>query len=184
MPRVPVRIVFVLLVCATLGAFFITQRLKRTEAVVNRVYVKPKHFSPNRDGVNEHTGISFRLRDGDHVTATVVDDKGDAVRTLALDRYLGPGFYRFTWDGRTDAGGRAPDGTYFLRVSLRRKGLAATAPKKIFLDARPPRPVPTRGPPPPPRRSRPPRSPPSRRSSRDRTRAVVRGTGGSRSRGG
>jgi hypothetical protein len=49
---------------------------------------------------------------------------------------------RLTWDGRTDAGRRAPDGLYRLRVSLRRTGRTAIIrTKSIELDTTAPRPV-------------------------------------------
>lgn len=141
MPRVPVRLIFVLLVCATAAAFFITQRLKRTEAVVSRVRAVPKRFSPNGDGRRDVTRIAFLLRRADDVTATVVNARGAEVRTLAIDHHYDKGQAAYFWNGNSDTGRRAPDGTYYLRVGLRRKGISATTPKKIFLDARPPRPL-------------------------------------------
>ena len=54
------QLTFALLVCATLGAFFVTQRLKRSPLVVRQRTVTDA-FSPNGDGIRERASIRFSL---------------------------------------------------------------------------------------------------------------------------
>jgi hypothetical protein len=48
---------------------------------------------------------------------------------------------RVAWDGTTEEGGRAPEGRYRVRVSLRRGGRAVTIGPRITLDTTAPRPT-------------------------------------------
>jgi hypothetical protein len=134
-------LLFAALVVATVGAFFVTTRLKRSTPVIEQLTFR-RSFSPNSDGRFDAALFSFRLRRTDDVTVTVVTRDGDEVRTLAEDVLLqGHRRHRFRWDGRTDSGGRARDGEYHLRVGLRRQGRTVTSGRKLFLDIVPPRPV-------------------------------------------
>jgi hypothetical protein len=132
------RIGFVALVCATFAAFFVAQELKSAPPNVQDLHVLP-FFSPNGDGRFDRAHASFRLKRTDDVTATVVDHGGDAIRRLADDRRLRAGRQmRLAWDG-TDAGGRlVPDGTYRIRLNLRRQGRAVLLPRNIEKDTKPP----------------------------------------------
>jgi hypothetical protein len=130
---------FALLVLATVGAFFVTQRLKSGQPVVKRLALQ-RFFSPNGDGRKERAHISFDLPKGDRVTVDVVNANGDRVRRLEDERSLGRGHHALTWDGRADDGTVPPDGLYFVRVSLRRQGRAATGVRGVELVTRPPRP--------------------------------------------
>ncbi|MEJ7796972.1 MAG: N,N-dimethylformamidase beta subunit family domain-containing protein [Solirubrobacteraceae bacterium] len=132
------RVAFALLVCATFAAFFVAQELKSTPPRVQDLKVDPV-FSPNRDGRKERAAASFVLKRSDEVTATVVDRAGDDVRVLARDRLLAVGRrLRVVWDGRLSGGRMAPDGTYRIRLNLRRQGRAVTLPRNIVKDTRPP----------------------------------------------
>src|SRR6185503_4027468 len=121
------------------GAFFVTTRLKRSPAVIERLTFI-RHFSPNGDDRREEVVFSVRLRRRDDVTVQVVNRDDDLVRSLAEDRSVrAHRTYRFRWDGRTESGTRARDGEYHLRLGLRRQGRTVTSPRKVFLDTRPPR---------------------------------------------
>ena len=133
------RVVFALLVAATGGAFFVTQKLKTSDPVVKRLALQ-RFFSPNGDGRKERAGISFQLPKGDRVTVDVVDTGGDRVRRLASDRRLPSGTHRLSWNGRADSGRVPRDGTYFVRVTLREQGRAVTGPRGIVLTTAAPRP--------------------------------------------
>jgi FlgD Ig-like domain len=128
-------------VVATVGAFFVTTRLKRSAPVIERLTFN-RHFSPNGDGRFDFVQFALRLRHTDDATISIVTRDGTRVRTIAdnltLDRARR---YHFLWDGRTASGLRAPDGEYHVRVSLRRQGRVVTSGRKIFLDTIPPRPV-------------------------------------------
>src|SRR4051794_12498546 len=122
MPSSPlVRVAYALLVLATFAAFFLTQRLKGSYPVVGRVGY-PRYMSPNGDGRLDTATFRFQLPRRDSVEVSVVDDAGEVVRRLAPVRERPAGVYFETWDGRTDAGGRAPDGGYHLRVVLASQG--------------------------------------------------------------
>ncbi|WP_028060679.1 FlgD immunoglobulin-like domain containing protein [Candidatus Solirubrobacter pratensis] len=137
----PAQILVLVLLGATVVALAVDQRLKERPAVIRRVKVA-RSFSPNGDGFNDRAGIRFMVTRPDVVTVTVLDAHGDPVRRLArarrvpADRKL-----RFFWDGRTDAGRRAPPGVYYTRVRLGRRGQTIQLVRHIRLSARPPRPA-------------------------------------------
>ncbi|MEY2517029.1 MAG: hypothetical protein QOJ89_4387 [bacterium] len=132
------RICFALLVCATFAAFFAAQELKSTPPRVQELKVTP-FFSPNRDGRFDRARASFVLKRTDIVTVTVVDRDGDPVRVVRADRRLRAGErMRVVWDGRRAGGGLAPDGTYRIRLNLRREGRAVMLPRNVIKDTVPP----------------------------------------------
>jgi flagellar hook assembly protein FlgD len=135
------RLTFLALVVATFGAFFVTQRLKRTPPPVNSVLATPL-FSPNGDGRgNERARVSFTIKKDDDVTVDVIDRDGDRVARIADGRGLKA--YRrlsVSWDGHSDAGRAARDGTYRYRVALRREGRTVTLPVSVVKDVTPPHP--------------------------------------------
>jgi FlgD Ig-like domain len=137
----PAALVFAALVVATVGAFFVTTRLKRSAPVIESLTFN-RHFSPNGDGRADFVVFAIRLRRTDDVTLSIVTRDGTKVRTLAEDLAVRQGRrYRFRWDGRTERGRVAPDGEYHVRVSLRGQGRVVTSGRKIFLDTTPPRPI-------------------------------------------
>jgi flagellar hook assembly protein FlgD len=131
--------VFVLLVGATIGAFFAAQALKR-QAPLLRYRASTEAFSPNGDRVKDSAQIRFKLPEAAEVTVTILDEDGGTVRRIATNEYRGEGEQSFAWDGRTDENLVAPEDTYRVRVGLRAEGRAATLPHDIKLDLTPPRP--------------------------------------------
>jgi len=137
----PAAVVFAAHVVATVGAFFVTTRLKRSAPVVERLTFN-RHFSPNGDGRFDFVEFGLQLRHTDDATISIVTRDGTRVRTIAENLTLDHGRrYHFRWDGRAASGRVAPDGEYHVRVSLRRQGRVVTSGRKIFLDTVPPRPV-------------------------------------------
>ena len=135
------RAVFVLLVAATFAAFFVAQRLKSAPQVAS-ITKMTRHFSPNGDGRRDVANIRLRVRKDDDVTITIVDDAGGEVKRLAaaLPAVAGQPF-GVGWDGRTEEGGRAPEGVYRVRVALRKGGRAVTIGPGLWLDTTAPRPT-------------------------------------------
>jgi hypothetical protein len=137
----PARAVFVLLVGATFAAFFVAQRLKSSPPVA-KIRAISHQFSPNGDHLRDKARIRIRVRRDDDVTISIVDAAGAEVKRLVAgmpaqrDRRV-----RVVWDGTTDAGARARDGIYRVRVSLRRAGRAATLEPGLRLDTVAPRPT-------------------------------------------
>ena len=134
-------VVFLALVAATFGAFFAAQRLKGATPVVELRGAK-RPFSPNGDGVRDRTDVLVTLKASDDVSVDVVDAAGDTVKRLAAGVRARPHIpLRLEWRGDTDAGGRAPDGRYRVRVALRSEGRSVVVPHSMTLDTQPPRPV-------------------------------------------
>jgi hypothetical protein len=134
------RAVFILLVGATVAAFFTAQRLKGEPAVAQVRELKHV-FSPNNDHVKDVNRFSVELRERAEVSVDVVDASGDAVRRLADDAVVAPQKpLQLRWDGRTDAGRIVPDGRYRVRVTLRREGRSVTVPRTTLVDTLAPRP--------------------------------------------
>jgi hypothetical protein len=136
----PAVAVFLLLVGATFGAFFVAQRLKGATPVVElRGATRP--FSPDGDHVRDVKRFGIAVRKADRLTVDVIDSDGNDVRRLADDLAVEP-FRpaRVTWNGRTDDGGVAPDGFYQVRVSLRNTGRSVIVPAKLRIDTKPPKP--------------------------------------------
>lgn len=134
--------VFAVLVLATLGAFFLAQRLKQSPAAVV-TSLQTRTFSPNGDGRQERAEFTLRLRRADDVSIAVLNRETDErVRTLVTDRPIPAArAVTFQWDGRTDAGRVAPDALYKILVSLRRQGRSSFVNKRVALDVTPPNPV-------------------------------------------
>lgn len=137
----PARIVFALLVVATLGAFVVTQKLKSSPPLVVRPHLSVV-FSPAPDARVRRAKVSFWIVNGDDVSVSIVDDEGRIVRKL-LDGYPLAERMRITrfWDGRTDGGEIAPDGRYRVRVALIHQGRTIDLSQTIALDTTPPRPI-------------------------------------------
>jgi hypothetical protein len=131
--------VFGLLVVATLSAFFVTQRLKQTPRLVQTLSVT-KVYSPKVP--YRKAGIRIRLKRTDDATVTVLDEDGDVVRRLAKNRHLAAGrAVQLLWNGRDKTGAVVPDGSYKVRVGLRRQGRSVTLVDEVKIDATEPHPV-------------------------------------------
>jgi hypothetical protein len=65
---------------------------------------------------NPATEISFQLERPGQVLLVVFNSSGKVVRTL-VNEYRSAGPHIVAWDGTTDAGDKAPSGTYFYRLT-------------------------------------------------------------------
>ncbi len=151
MKRLPL-LVFGALVVATVGAFFVTQRLKVSTPLIAG-FPAPDPAFINPDGAHcagKNHGrmhISFYLlHRADDVDVYVVDESGQIVATLATGRHMRRAVRNpdgnFYWNGREDNGAVAPDGKYFIRVALLGQGRTVQLSKKpITVLTVPPRPV-------------------------------------------
>jgi hypothetical protein len=85
--------------------------------------------------------MSFRLRRPGRIALAIVNTSGDTIERLtpAAGRPMRKGLVSLRWDGRTDGGGLAPEGTYHLRVHLLSLGRTITIPDPIELDLTPPK---------------------------------------------
>lgn len=71
----------------------------------------------------------------DEVSVTIKDANGLTVKTLSLGAQAA-GVHNFTWDGTTDDGGNAADGTYSISVKATRGGEAVSATALSFATVR------------------------------------------------
>ena len=134
------RAVFVLLVGATLAAFFAAQRIKGEPAVAQVVSLG-RVFSPNGDGRKDRNRFEVVLRERSEISVDVVDSSGESVRRLSEEATVAPDRpLRLVWDGRDAAGERVVDGRYRVRVTLRREGRSVIVPRTTLVDTKAPRP--------------------------------------------
>jgi flagellar hook assembly protein FlgD len=138
-PRRAAAVLFALFVIATGGAFFATQRLKRSTPIVTRVFFQ-QWLGPRCNCEKKKVQVRFDLPKAQRVTASMVNHDGQAVRVFAEDSFLPKGTHPFVWDGRDGSGQIVPDGIYRLRVGLRAEGRSITAPRVLHVDTRAPRP--------------------------------------------
>ncbi|HEY2258079.1 MAG TPA: FlgD immunoglobulin-like domain containing protein [Solirubrobacteraceae bacterium] len=141
MRRLPVA-AFVALAIATVAAFFVTQHLKVTTpllagfpapapAAINPVDGQACKVRGPKGTVkllsHRTMFVSFYLLNrSDDVDVYIVNRDGTIVRTIASGVHMQGGRHpvrrTFTWDGRLSDGSVAPDGNYFIRVSLIHQG--------------------------------------------------------------
>lgn len=87
--------------------------LAKSDAVLPQQYSLNQNF-PNP--FNPQTMISFSLPQSGDVKLEIFNILGERVRTLA-DGPLTAGSYRYTWDGKDNAGRSTPSGIYLYRLS-------------------------------------------------------------------
>jgi N,N-dimethylformamidase beta subunit-like protein/flagellar hook capping protein FlgD len=140
MARPLVRVVFALLVLATIGAFALTQQLKSEFPLIIRFATEPAQFSPNRDHYRDSTVVGFDLSEPAEVSFSVTDGEGNEVRRIVDERRLaGDTKHRFRWTGRDDEGRFVPDGVYRMRVVRADESRVINSIKEITVDTEPPR---------------------------------------------
>ncbi len=141
--RPPTRlaaVAFGVLMAATIGAFFLANRLKSKPPEI-KVIRRDTFFSPNGDGVRDKDTIVYMVSLNDRAKVDVVDADGVRVRRITDHQQLRGGRRgRVTWDGRDDDGKVVPDGEYRLRFILD-EGRALLAPRPFYVDTTPPRPA-------------------------------------------
>jgi flagellar hook assembly protein FlgD len=136
------RLAPILVTLALLGgtsvAFAVTQRLKLERSPITAPRFD-RLFSPTCGCPTAVATLSLVLRKADRVTAVMVDARGEPARTLTVEERLGRGPVTYQWDGRTDAGGIAPDGRYRLRVRLHDAKRTILLPTTVIVDTEAPR---------------------------------------------
>jgi hypothetical protein len=131
--------IFGLLVLATGGAFFVTQKLKSSPPLIIGPRVTSV-FSPTPGAARTRARarITFYLKRADDFTLSVVAADGTIVRTLVDGRHL-QSYKRILvlWNGRTNSGRLAPDGRYRVRVALIGQGRTLDLSQTTRLDTHP-----------------------------------------------
>ncbi|MEP7217739.1 MAG: lamin tail domain-containing protein, partial [Bacteroidota bacterium] len=87
-----------------------------SSAVEARVSAEPPTVSPDGDGFQDFTRISYDLpSSSSRIVATAYDRYGRPVRRIANNE-LAPAFGELIWDGRDDAGRPLDPGIYIVRI--------------------------------------------------------------------
>ena len=117
-------VAFAALAGATVAAFFVTQHVKVSDPLISGYpHTSPSVISPAVAGCGGRfrvTRLSFYLQHrADDVSVAILGSGGVVVRTITGRRHMARNVRSlFTWDGRTDGGVIAPDGTYTWRILL------------------------------------------------------------------
>lgn len=138
------RILFGVLIVATVAAFFVAQRLKHQPAVIQMAGSGSgftRIFSPNGDGRRDTFTLRFRLKRSTRVTVEVVDTNGTRVATLTENRPVTK-YRRVTlrWDGRGSDGEVLKHGRYKLKFVLPDEGRSVVWTSSFLLDRIAPKP--------------------------------------------
>ena len=138
MQRVLTTVTLLGLLVATAAAFAITEHLKLIKSPVRGVLVS-KFFSPTCACGQRTAAIRVKLRRRDSVTVTILDSGHNPVATIAAGAVVRPSqAVSFLWDGRTDAGPRAPDGVYYPEIDLANARHKYVLRNRIVLDTKTP----------------------------------------------
>lgn len=142
MPRHRTGIIVVAVLLAASGlAFLRAEQVKLERSPVGGTKLQ-KYFSttcPVHRGTRceSHSALlRFRLRKPARVAIAIENTSGDIVRQLTpvAGERLPRGPVKLRWNGRTDSGATAPQGTYHLRVDLLSLGRVINIPDPIELD--------------------------------------------------
>jgi hypothetical protein len=129
-----VMLVIAALLVATAVAFVTTQREKLTRSPITDTEVS-RTVAPGCECAGAVATIAFRLRQEDALTVSILDERGEPVRTLARNEQFPPGEARFEWDGRSGRGEVVPDGSYNPSVRLDGEDRTFVFPNVIVVDA-------------------------------------------------
>ena len=149
-------VAFAVLAVVTVAAFFITQHLKVATPLINgKPAPSPSVINPVdgqvcRGKSHKRMFISFYLQNqSDDVTVAIVDSGGDTVDTIGNNVHMTGGRHPvrrgFTWNGRLANGSVAPDGVYYIRVTLIHQGRSvlisnSSGALPVTVETSPPRP--------------------------------------------
>ena len=86
------------------------------DAAVCWTAAAPNPFSPNEDGLQDETVISFYLPDDHTASASIERPDGTPLRALLTGQALGRGVAQVAWDGLDDGGQPAPEGEAVFRL--------------------------------------------------------------------
>ncbi len=96
----------------------------------------PALFYPqDADTLARSAAVTWTLKSQATVTVRVLDASGDVVRTGMTAKVLPAGAQRWTWNGKTDAGAWAPQGTYRVAVAATNGTQSATQTTTLMAEA-------------------------------------------------
>ncbi len=122
-----------------LGVFLLPFAFPTPPPIVTR-FQATQLFSPNGDGRRDDATIGVRLSERSDVTVEI-QREGEPVITLLDASPQGRGFFTTVWDGLDQAGRRAPDGTYAIKLRARAGDKQFNTSRKLVLDTVAPEPA-------------------------------------------
>jgi hypothetical protein len=125
------------LLIGTAAAFAITEKLKLEKSPITGTFVSSA-FSPVCGCARDKANISVKFRKKDTATVVVLTAGRKPVRTIVEATPVQRGRNIFRWDGKTDAGTQAPDGTYRVQIHLAKAHRTILLPNTIELDTKTP----------------------------------------------
>lgn len=134
--RIPSRVavaIVLLLLAATAAAFVYTERQKLTRGLVTRP-TATHFFSPACACETATAAVSFRLAEARTATVRVQRENGRTVRTLASREPFPAGTVRLEWDGRTESGEVARDGSYRVAIDFAGEDTPFVFPQGMVVD--------------------------------------------------
>jgi hypothetical protein len=134
-PRIVPALVVIGLLAGTAVVFAVTERLKLVRSPILATQLDRRVLSPV---AGTEVEISFRLREPDRLTVSMVEADGDVVRTLLADERRA-GVVAIRWDGRDNAGRVVPEGSYKARVHLDEQRRTIELPNPMRVDTTAPR---------------------------------------------
>jgi len=123
------------LLLATAAAFAVTEHLKLEKSPIGGLRIS-RYIAPGCGCANAKATIGVKLRHADRVTVRILDAANRTVATLATDQPNPKGRRSWLWNGRTAAGGKAPDGRYWPEIALPKQSFLL--PDAINLDTKAP----------------------------------------------
>ena len=76
----------------------------------------PDPFSPDEDGVDDTTTISYDISENAYVSVEIYQ-QDTLVRTLVDNQFFSYGSYSHIWDGKDEQGSDLPEGRYTIKIS-------------------------------------------------------------------
>lgn len=123
-------ILTLVIVALATAAFAWTQVKKQEEPAIGGIRVDPL-VAPGCDCPRETAELSFTLPTAQPVSAAIVDEGGEPVRTLLEDAPRGSGRLKLEWDGTGDEGEAVPQGDYRLQVDLAEPDRTIVVPSDV-----------------------------------------------------
>ena len=109
----------------------------RVDDTLGHPHVAPAWLSPNGDGVDDTTTLSFRMARVARVGVGIAGPTGTVVRHVALGS-LASGSHTWLWDGKNAAGEVVADGAYTCTLAAVNGAGTVTVKLRLHVDTVPP----------------------------------------------
>lgn len=106
-----------------------------TKFFVQRLIASPNKITPNSDGANDTTVLSYDLQDEAAATLEIFDLGGNRVRILVNNQSQDVGLKNVLWDGKNDSDILVANGRYTARLTLDISGNIIESDTSVTVDA-------------------------------------------------